>query len=31
LRSLRRNGIMKLDEPEEIAPDLLEIDPVATQ
>ena len=35
LRSLRRNGNMKsesgLDEPEEIASDLLEIDPAATQ
>ena len=35
LRSLRRNGIMKLEcglgEPEEITSDLLEIDPVVTQ
>ncbi len=31
LRSLRRNGMMKLDEPEEIASDLLEINPALTQ
>ena len=31
LRSLRRNGIMKLDEPEEVTPTLLTNEPVATQ
>ena len=31
LRSLRRNGIMKLDEPEEVTPALLTNEPVATQ
>lgn len=31
MRSLRRNGIMKLDEPEEVTPTLLTNEPVATQ